>query len=254
MSELVLHLPLDFEQLPEYWQLREALASSSKAGTSPRQIEQSASFLFSRLMVTLGYQARSTCQPGRLTKGGVSQLRQSVDPLYGDDCNPVNLLESSGLLTSDGDGWNCPLFARLNPHLSANYKPSHIKGNERSRLAATMKNIPGEAAQQAVLLGMTQPEVFKKRNGEKMAQPEIQRCIIMIRTVDRCVGQKERTSSGFSEGLMATALAIVEQHDAEVLKKFYFWLVGQRENPAVGKTTEEVLAQIETLLPLSSEG
>ena len=252
MSELILHLPLDFEQLPEYWQLREALAQRRQKEQAECIIASAATFLFSRLFVVLGYHARSTCRPGILTNAGASQLKQSLDPIYGEDCDPIELLKTSGLLVNDDGEMKCPLFARLNAHLSGNFKPGHIKGNERSRLSAAMKNIPHESAQQAVLLGMQKPEIFKKRNGDNMTQPEIQRCIIAIRTLDRCLGQTQRHSTGFSGGLMATALAVTEQYDAERLKQFYYWLVNERENPAIPKTTEEVLAQFDTLLPLSN--
>lgn len=243
MPELVLNVPLDYEQLPELWQLRSELQTRASSLT-PNQVAEAASYIFLRLFVTLGYLARSTNKPGLLTCAGAKQFTGSLEPRFGDDCDPMRLLETTKLLTPTDADWYCPLFARLNPHLAGNFKPGHVVGNERSRLAAAMKNIPGEALQQGQLLGMRKPEVFKKQNGEDMNSTESQRCIVLIRTLDRCLG-KQRGEYEISAGMMATSCAIVEKYPAEQLKTFYFWLVSHREDPLTPETTELLLPEFE---------
>ena len=249
MSELC--VPLDYEQLPELWRLRKLLAA--KPGPSPlssKQIEASANFLFARLFVTLGYLAKSTNRPGVLTDMGALQLRASLEPMFGDDCEPVALLaESSLLLKSDTEGeFVCPLFAKLNLHLSGDYKPGHVKGNVNSRLSVAMKNIVGESAQQMKLL----PEdVFQKNDGTTMTDMERQAAVVIIRTLDRCLMKPSRGKFEFSAGLMATAHDVASKHDREKLKQFYFWLANNCERPEVAKTSEEILRDFDRYYALA---
>ena len=247
MSELC--VPLDYEQLPELWRLRKALAGRLTNSLNPRpaskSIEATACFLFHRLFVTLGYLAKSTNQPGVLTETGAQQLRASLEPLFGDDCDAVQLLEECGLIQKLETGnlkpeveYVCPLFAKLNLHLSGDYKPGHVKGNVNSRLSVAMKNIVGESAQQMKLL----PEdVFQKNDGTTMTDMERQAAVVIIRTLDRCLMKPSRGKFEFSAGLMATAHDVASKHDREKLKQFYFWLANNCERPEVAKTSEEIL-------------
>jgi hypothetical protein len=120
MSELC--IPLDFEQLSELWQLRSALAAKRNKDVSQKQIEQSAVFIIIRLFVTLGYMARSTNEPGFLSSSGALQFLASLEPIFGDDCKVLELLERAKVIEPMEGGWHCPLFARLNAHLTGNFK------------------------------------------------------------------------------------------------------------------------------------
>jgi hypothetical protein len=119
MAEL--HLPVDFERLPEFRQLCEGLArvqtegagnplpaegdnplldarARGRARHSGRTIEAIASHLMLRLWVELSYQAQVTNKPGLLTPEGAALFANSVDALFGDDCDPVKLLVESWVL------------------------------------------------------------------------------------------------------------------------------------------------------------
>ena len=269
MSELC--VPLDYEQLPELWRLRRILGTrgTRPSENSPKQIEAAANFLFHRLFVTLGYLAQSTNQPGLLTDVGAQQLRASLEPMFGDGpcVQPpgevsdaglaIDLLVESGLLQvietgnrkpETGNEYVCPLFAKLNLHLSGDYKPGHVKGNINSRVAARMKSIPGEAAQQMKLL----PEdVFKKRDGTTMTDVERHGAVVVIRTLDRCMVKGSRGKFEFSAGLMASAHHVAVTHDRELLKQFYFWLSNNYLRPEVAKTAEEVLGDFDRFLAMA---
>jgi hypothetical protein len=121
-----LRLPLDYERLPEYWQLSAGLRASAQAGAHG-QIELAANFLFLRLFVALGYLARSTNVPGLLTGAGAQQLEAGMEGFFGEGAGPVELLERSGLLVRHDGGWHCPLFAHHNGHLAGNYKAPHVR-------------------------------------------------------------------------------------------------------------------------------
>jgi hypothetical protein len=268
MSELC--VPLDYEQLPELWRLKRALAQhltphpvalpiappTPRRGEGDKCIEAAANFLFHRLFVTLGYLAQSTNQPGLLTDVGAQQLGASLEPMFGDDCDPVALLAECGLLQKPNPGMAndkpdahvCPLFAKLNLHLSGDYKPGHIKGNINSRVAARMKSIPGEAMQQIKLL----PEdVFQKRDGTAMTDVERHAAVVVIRTLDRCLTKGSRGKFEFSAGLMASAHHVAVTHDRELLKQFYFWLSNNYLRPEVAKTSDEILLSFDQHLALA---
>jgi len=207
-----------------------------------------------KLFMCLGYQARSTNQPGRLNQTGVAQFSQGLDPLFGDDAPPVQLLVEAGVLlpASDEGEFDCPLFAKHNPHLAGNYKPGHIRGNIRSRLSAARNQIGQTAMAQTMLLA---PELFQRRDGSVMPQRTVERCCVLIITLDRCLKAPQRHQGTYTTGLIADAAAVVDlELSKEDLERFFYWVAENREHPAMPKTAEEVLQKFETLYPLSRKG
>ena len=254
-----MNIPLDFEQLPELWQLKRRLQELAQFKSVPSAanvvLPPVACFMFLRLFVTLGYLAQSTNRPGMLTAAGAQQWQASLGPVFGDDCNPVDLLVECGMLQvmprPSGVSLNpetqnlwCPLFARLNPELAGDYKPAYMRGNINSRLSAALKNIPGEAMQQALLLPT---ELFRHVDGRTMSSPEVQGAIILIRTLDRCLAKPSRGKAGFTAGLLASAAAVVGKYEEARLREFYNWLANNYQNPALPGTADEILAQFDTV-------
>jgi len=118
MTEL--KLPLDFERLPEFWQLKEALWAERLKQPTPnlglalnsptlasqppptsdeaqaRFCEGMAILLWVRLWVVLGYLARVTSRPGWLNEMGARQMNGGV--LWQLDCPPVEMLVRGTLL------------------------------------------------------------------------------------------------------------------------------------------------------------
>jgi hypothetical protein len=254
MSELC--IPLDYEQLSEIWQLRRLLAlSKKKDNPSPKQIEAISIFVFHRLFVTLGYQAKSTNKPGLLTEDGVLQLLSSLEPLFGEDCDPLQMLVDSKTLTlkdqrDAGPEYVCPLFAKYNQHLAGNFKPAHLKGNVISRLNAAMKNIPGEAHQQMDLLSK---EIFRKQDNSEMNEAEKMGALVMIKTLDRCLMKQQRATSEFGAGILATACSILERHDKQKVRTFYLWLANHYEEPAIPQTADEILADFDRIFAMAQQ-
>lgn len=238
-----INIPLDFEGTPEFWKLKAALCKlRGKQGLTDKipepQIHSIAIYLWVKLWVVLGYQARSTNRPGWLSPLGEQMLREAV-PLFGDDCSLMGVL-SDNLLRPVEDGWQCDLFAALNAHTSGDYKSAQKVGNLRSRLNAQRKNINAAAMMQAQLLP---PEVFKKRDGTPMSASESERCTVLVMTLDRCLRQRPRRTGEFTPGLMADAAAAIASCDAEGLQAVYYWVTERRDHPATPKTAEEVLIQ-----------
>ena len=133
-----LKLPLDFERLPEFWQLTERLRQERvKAGPSntniehqtsniERELRETAVLLWVRLWVVLGYLARSTNRPGWLNEAGARQVNAAFDQ-FGEDETPVEMMVGSLLKIQpprpsppgEGEaGYMCDLFAALKADLA----------------------------------------------------------------------------------------------------------------------------------------
>jgi hypothetical protein len=152
------------------------------------------------------------------------------------------------MLSPDDSGLNCERFMRLNAHLAGNFKSRELKGATASALVRSRQRIAAEAKAQGDLLP---PEIFKKADGTKMGDAEVNRCMVLIRTVDRCLGLPSRLQAQFANGLVADASAVAEKFEQEEIRKFYVWLSTHRESVVVPKRTELVVAQWTQLLALS---
>jgi hypothetical protein len=120
-----------------------------------------------------------------------------------------------------------------------------VKGAAASALARSKMNIAKAAAAQAMLLP---PEIFKRRDGTAMTDTEVNRCMVMIKTIDNCLRMPGRSKRDYSEGLIADAADVAEKHPE--LREFYVWLSTNHEHPAVPKTTEQVLADFERVFAM----
>jgi len=251
MLELV--LPLDFERLAEFRLLCESLRSLRTDATI-HLIQREATFIYMRLFVELGYLAQVTNRPGYLTREGVTLFESSLEPSFGEDCSPTKILVGCRVLTPVADGGSpqgqfyCERFARLNAHLSGDYKSGVDRGAANSAVVRAQKQLAKESFQQAMLLP---PEFYKRRDGSTMSDLESRQAILLIKNLDRCLKLPPRQTRQFTESLVMDAGEVVVRHgedDGEgdsPLIRFYFWLRNNRENPAVPKTTEKILAEFE---------
>jgi hypothetical protein len=239
-----LHIPLDFEQLPELCRLRRALALRATGATSPKQYEAIATFVFLRLFVSLGYLAKSTCQPGMLPADDLLNFRATLEPLFGDECDPIKILTEVGLLKRlDGSTeLYCELFAKENPHLSGNYQPAHMRGNANSRLKAAENNILSSQSEMDFA-----SKAFQKQEGGDMSEEEKKRSAYIIRMVDRCLKLSERKNNEFHAGIMASACSIDGRYDRDTkIRPFCQWL-NLSTRPNIPKTTDVILGRFDEI-------
>jgi hypothetical protein len=243
-------LPVDFERLPEMRQLGAALRA---AGCEMR--DALACHLVMRLWVELAYQAQTSNEPGLLTEQGanlwVSGIEWTSETNWTDATDILQLMVAAGWLKGRGGlgdapkEYFCERFARLNGHLAGDFKSRELRGAAASALERNRKLIATEAVQQAMLLS---PEIFRDREGRPIAASEVQRLMVVIKTVDNALKLPGRATGAYSEGLIADAAAAVAAHSPEELREFYVWLSLNREHPVVPKTTEQVLAGLEGLI------
>jgi len=251
MSDL--HLPLDFERTHEFRLLVNALKSKSVSANLPeKSFEASAVFLYIRLFVELAFLARTTNRPGYLTKSGTLLFEASLEPLFGDSCRPAAVLKEAMILeepqaAEDGDLY-CPVFAQLNPHFAGNFVSREKRGNIASLYERQKRHVAQEANQQALMLSTDAPNIFRKRDGGVMSDSEINRAMVLIKTLDNALGLA-RSTKQYSEALIADAFDISAKYarEPEVLRSMFIWIMQNRTNPALPKTTEQILPQFETI-------
>ena len=245
MSEL--KLPLDFERLPEFWQLGEALRGRLRREVqmSDQQFTGLSVQLWLRLWVVLGYLARSTNRAGWLNRMGEQQVNAAFDQ-FGDDCQPVDVMNGN-LLRKVDDGYQCDLFLKINPPLAGDYVSKEKKGNVRSRLNAGKTVVAATAVTQGSLLPA---DSFRKRDGTEMDKRTAEAAMRIILTLDRQVSPGyKRHASTYTEGLIADAWHYAGELAADKLDDFYCWLAERREHPLTPKTAEDVLRDWERIYP-----
>lgn len=249
MDATCLNVPADFERLPEFRLLCAALESVKREGVpSKKIIEAVATFLFMRLWVELSLLAQSTNRPGYLSSEGKRLFEGTVQELFGEDCEAVKLLTQCGLLAGRAnekeanEEWFCERFARLNGHTAGNFVKREVKGAHASALVRRGNDLAKAAMAQAMLLP---PELFKKRDGTAMNDSEVNRAMVLIKTLDSCLRSAGRPAAQYTEGLVADAAAVSEQHRPEELRPFYEWLMSHRSEPGLPKTAEGILSQWE---------
>jgi hypothetical protein len=243
MLDLV--FPLDFERLAEFRLLCEALRCKLHLPPEKtlRAIAREATFIYTRLYVELGYLAQVTNRPGYLTRDGVTLFESSLEVLadgHHEDCPPTKLLTDCRVLAPARDGeFFCERFARLNAHLSGDYKSGVERGAANSAIVRAQKQLAREALQQTMLLP---PEFYKRRDGSTMNDAESRQAILLIKNLDRCLKLPPRQTRQFTESLVMEAGEVVARHSEKELMQFYSWLRNSRENPALPRTTERILA------------
>jgi len=246
-----LRIPVDFERLPEFRllcrELRARQSEKQSEGQSDQAVERVAVFIWMRLWVELAYLAQTTNEPGMLTVAGFKLFESTLEPLFGEGCEVAKILCESAILRADPRGTDCfycERFARMNAHLAGNFKSREVRGAAGSALERNKHHIAREAHQQGMLLP---PEMFKKGDGTQMESSEVNRCMVVIKTIDNCLQVRGRKQGEYTEGLIADAHGAAEGRTAEDLRKFYVWLAMNREHPLMPKTTEQVLREFERL-------
>jgi hypothetical protein len=153
------------------------------------------------------------------------------------------LVRGTLLQAAEGGGYVCDLFARTNGHLSGDHLTKEERGNRRSLPERCKQMIAAEAVHQGHLLP---PEVFRTRNGELLDRAAVERSMVLIITLDRCLlreGERyaPRHKGTFTQGLVADADWVVRHTPQEHLARFYKWLRERHDHPATPKSAEDVL-------------
>lgn len=252
-------LPVDFERLTETRALQMLIGERATKESNLAALADVVSvYIVAKLFVDLAYQAQINNRPGYLqvasAKLFVSGLEHPTVQL------PVmELLVESGWLTFQVEPTSfmtkelqiteyfCERFARLNGHLAGNFKSKEAKGAAQSEVARSQRRIAQEALQQGMLLPS---EIYRRRDGKPIEGSDIQRVLVLIKTLDNMLKVSGRRTGQFTEGLIADAAAAIDAKTTEELREFYGWLILHRDNAMVPKTTEQVLAKFEEIFAM----
>jgi hypothetical protein len=245
MAEL--KVPVDFERLPEVRSLHAKLAEVPERAAEAPTVS---AWMFMRLWVDLAYQATVSKPLGYLPESAVplfeGGLTERVRALQ-----PIQLLCATGSLRIVPGGYQCDRFAAMNEHLSPDFLPGRMKGTVHSAFVRGKRQMADSSVQQAILLP---PETLKRRDGRPLVGSEINRVILLINCLDRCLKLPPRHSSQFTEGVIFDAADVLERYTAAQLESSYFWIIDHRDHPGMPKTTEQVLMNFGALAALVTVG
>lgn len=237
MPELIT-LDRDYERLHEYRKLCALVGQRVPLlSDKPRLIESVATFLCNRLWVELALSARSTNRPGFLAESESGLYESTVGNIFEKGTIIEALVEAKILFAIEG-GYQCPIFAQLNPQTAGNYVSGPRRGNQHSVLERNRKKINMEAIQQGTLLP---EEVFKKADGTDLSPAESNRAITLIRTLDFIFDAPSRKNDQFNAGIMADAHSALMTYTAEEMTKIQYWLTDNKNLATVHKTAEALL-------------
>lgn len=224
---VVLHLPADFERLPEF----RALAGEHG--------EASATHLLMRLWVELAY-AASVNGLGMVGQPMAAMFERSL-PAPG-----VSALLKCGLLKEVDGGYHCHRFAQTNEHLDPAHVPQHIRGANVSKFVRAQRRAQHEVMQQGLLLV---PEKFVRPDGHPMSAEESRRCLFVVKTMDNALFRPDRAPHEFTEGLMHDALRLATVWNDDQVAMAAEQIVRNRAHPLLsGMNTEKLLAGLPDLL------
>lgn len=225
-----LRFPTDVERTHEY-QLLEA-----KVG------EETAARWFLRLWVHLGYSAPTTGNVGFIPQETAALLAKSVGQEEGSLIK--TLLETKWLVAGAG-GWNCLRFAMLNTHLKPGFKTQQSKGGHAKAFYKKLETLRADAAMQSLLMPA---EMFRRRDGQPLNSAEIQRVMVLVRSLDNALGRSvQRANHEYTEGLIADAYELQDGSTDEQLNQLVMLVFNHRDHPAMPKTTEQLLPDAKDL-------
>jgi hypothetical protein len=250
MSEI--KLPVDFERLPEFRLLAEAISThmaevmAEHAHHARPYADAMTSFVFTRLWVELAYAARSGAKLGELSTTTLELYERSFPSgLFERGVLTRMLIEQKVVTSLTSGGVYCERFARTNPHLAADAVSPQQRGAARSALSRARPALAAAANQQLMMLPST---LLKDRNGKELDGVQQQRVLVLIKTLDNVLQPQLRRNHGdITEGMVADAAEVIGRWSEEQLMQFYYWLLDNRSKPGVPTTAEQVLANFEAV-------
>lgn len=248
MEGKFIKLPLDFQSWHEFRML------AAKMGLSR------ATFIYVMLWRELAYQVDVTRQLGFLRAemwdlfhAPISEVLSSNVTLHPNGgvtpgtafLTPTFLVEV-GILTVCEGGWMCSRFARLNEHLSPDYKPMHMKGAAASKLTRQLRKEEQHGMATAMLFS---PESWKLPDGRAMTSDEIKQVRLVVIGLDGALGIEDRPNvGGWPEGLTHDAWRVTQKYKPEERELILRWVLHHATHPAIPKTTEQLLERFDEVV------
>lgn len=185
------------------------------------------------------------------TTGRIGFLPESVVGRPGAPIGFEDLGSMAGeyaLLRPVDKGWECPLFLEYNRHLDPDFIQTQRKGSLARSVSKTRTAAAAAAARELHLLP---PESFKRADGSVVDAETMRKARTLIRMLDNVLGHRERAPYQVGQGLLHTAVEIVETRDEAIVNEVLTWVLHVRNqgrsHPAIPPSAEQALAQWKTL-------
>jgi hypothetical protein len=191
-----MNLPRDFQSHPSFQNL------VARIGNEPM-----ATHIFIGLWVQLDYQAELHGRAGGFLKDQAANFSRW---LKADTDLPITALQSARLLVDDPDPdyWLCKWFRQENLELDANHRERGDYRKQFYSLVNPKKIILGTAR----LVEELPPAIWEKGDGSRMTPSEMNRAVVLIRTVDQILKRPEpRDIDQYETGLIADAHRVTSE-------------------------------------------
>jgi hypothetical protein len=225
-----LKLPIDLPRVLPFRQLQAALGFARSL---------SVWFL---LYQDLAYRMREGQPPGRMPlaeQGQFVALLQDIEPEAAAREGVFQALLDARVLRVDGGQYVCDRF--IAAHAGGEQTPSGVArlGGLMRGFQSKQRRLQSQAFQQSLNI---LPDKFKDEAGEPLSPELVDRVTRLIITCDNALGKPTRPASGFTEGLIQSAVQVANRFDDDQIDHICRQVVFHRGHPRiVGLTTERLL-------------
>lgn len=228
-------LPRGFRHAPPYRRLLTLVGDN----------DQRATHLFITFWVDLAYQAEHYGKPGFFAHQEVESFTKAG--------GAIELLLESNMLKPAGDDYFCGWFAKVNREMDPDYIDRRIRNTvNRKYDEGRIRALKGSEN----LMNSLPEDAWLSDTGKHSPQ-DMNRAVVLIRTLDTITDRDVRTLEQFSVELVKEALYVCSLHPASklefILKRIYankHDVVGkqQRKPPVLSNITEKLLADFSTVV------
>jgi hypothetical protein len=244
----VLRVPIDLTGLPQFRVMEERLGFAGALA---------AWFILWR---ELGYRAQEGGAAGRLELGDVGVVRRELEQCRerpadsesragdaavasrtgaGVSGTVFDLMVEARLLVKDGEEYACPRFAVLHGTQLSPSRSLAQQGGDMRAFSLRQKRAEQVVMQQSLALPESR---FVDEEGRPLDGEAVRRVMRLIVSCDNALFREARANHGFTEGLIAQALAVLKKYVDEEIDYVCRSVAKKRGHPALsGMTTEKML-------------
>jgi len=206
-------------------------------------------FVYTTLKLILSYQV-ATSDPGFLSDQAAGLLRLDLLEANVDPALALSSLDGTVLRKVDG-GWMDDQFAQANADLSPKHRRAVDRGAAHSAIKRNRKNIETLASQQQFLIPA---ESFLDHAGNRIDAALTRKVLLLVHTLDKCLGRPTRHNSDFTPGLIADAVAALslwpDHWTDDDRQKFGYWVNDLRGDSRLHQSTDLILAHFKEVLEM----
>lgn len=226
---MILKRPRDFYCFNQYRNIMKVLGESS------------AIIVLDMLWIHLGYQVEVHGVSGFLERDAMGMLLRELPIPQPQLEKVVPALLQSKLLRARGEHFECPLFTYYNPEIDANYIPDDSKWHLYDRARSQYVEDSSETTAKI-------PKDSWVVNGEKVTPADMNRIVMLVKTVDGILKLGKRTPAEFDPPLIHAASRVIREFSeaqlSVVLKRL--WL--KKNTSGIPRSTAQLLNDFNSVM------